>query len=125
MILKETQLKWLGEIYDDLGKIAQALLPESVTVAEDAVSAAMEKVLEAIQRGKVKANKKAIFCAYVRLSVRREAYTAGGRYEGDIRIDPAKATVSRQLRPATRRTSVVKVDIEEPFAPYDRTETVK
>ena len=118
----DQQLVWLGEIFPELIRVAQAIIPESVTTAEDLTSDAVFYTLRAIQAGRCTVMVRARFSSYCKNLVRKFARQAFSRYTGDIRIDPAKSSVSKELRPSIRQTSVRKID-QDVFDPYERWET--
>jgi hypothetical protein len=119
---KDQQLLWLGEVYPDLERIAQAIIVDSKTAAEDVTSNAVSKVMDQIEKGK-KFETKGNFFAYVRLAVRRCASEYFTKYNGDVVKDVAKSNLIKTLHPDSRRTPVYNVDIDsEDFNPYERYE---
>lgn len=122
---KTQQIEWLGELYAGFGRIAQAILPESVTLAEEAVSSAVEEIMVVITAGRNSFVTRVKFAAFCRLIVRRRSYDGYTKYEGDIRRDPAKSRVSNAFRPDRRRTAPHDTGDGEDFHPYERWETVE
>jgi hypothetical protein len=122
VIEKEQQLLWLEEIYPSLEKIAQAIIVDSRTAAEDVTSNAVAKVLIQIEKGKTFESKGKFF-AYVKLAVRRcssEYYT---KYKGDVVRDVAKSNLIKEMRPSIRRTPVYNIDVDaDDFNPFERYE---
>jgi hypothetical protein len=122
--MKDQQLQWLTEIYPELGRIAQAIIQDSVTGAEDAVSNAVTEVLIKIKDGRCRAVTKAAFALYCRKHVRTYSIHYFTRYIGDVLEDHGKSNAIAKMRPNTRRTPAVKPeqDIDD-FNPYERWET--
>jgi len=117
---REQQRKWLEEAYPALGKIAQAIIVDSVTASDDIVSNAVSDVLSQIQKGKTFETKGKFF-AYLRLAVRRAATKYFTGYVGDVPKDHGKLNITRELRPDRTHTPVH----EEDSNPYHRWETVE
>lgn len=121
--MKDQQLQWLAEIYPELERVAQAIIQDSVTGAEDAVSNAVAQILETIVRGKHEFASKGRFAAYARKLVRGHASKYFTRYAGDIAIDPNKSHLISSLRSDRRQTGARPT---EPDAgdhnPYERWE---
>jgi hypothetical protein len=125
MTKKQEQLGWLGELFPTFGKIAQAIVANSVTVSEDAVSNAMEIVMKSVKRGNT-AQTKGHFAAYCRKVVRGCAMKSYFTYGGDVVIDHAARNAEWYARPDTRHTSVPNSDaFDEEFDPFMRTETLE
>lgn len=123
-LLKNQQIEWLSEVYPSLIKVAQAIIPESVTVAEDLTSDSVVVTLRAIQEGRCSISTKGRFFSYCKNLVRRKARNAYTRYTGDIRSHSAKGCLARTMRPDIRRTAPYSVE-EEEANPYERTETME
>jgi hypothetical protein len=122
--LKNQQLRWLEEAYPALIRVAQAIILESVTIAEDITSDAVMSTLNAIRGGRCSISAKSRFVSYCKRLVRLKSRNAFTRYDGDIKRDVAKAYVARQLRPDVRQTAVLKAE-DDAFNPYERVETVE
>ena len=104
-VIKTQQIQWLNDLYPDFGKVAQAIIVESVTVAEEAVSNAIEIVLKSIETGNT-AKTKAQFAAYCRTVVRGCAMKTYSTYTGDVRSDAAAHRAAWIMRPDRRHTAV-------------------
>lgn len=123
-LLINQQLEWLSEVYPALIKVAQAIIPESVTAAEDLTSDSVVVTLRAIQEERCSISTKGRFASYCKNLVRKFAKQAYTRYTGDIKSHAAKGRLSRETRPDIRRTAPHSVE-DEAFNPYERTETME
>jgi len=122
---KAQQLLWLEEIYPSLEKIAQAIIVDSVTAAEDVTSNAVTKVLTQIEKGKTFESKDKFF-AYVKVAVRHCASEYYTKYKGDVVRDVAKSNLMREMRPDRRITPAYNIDVDSnEFNPFERAETVE
>ena len=118
------QVEWLKEEYSRLIRVAQAIIPESVTAAEDLTSDSVLVILRAIREGRCYISVRSRFVSYCKNLVRLKARNAYTRYTGDIKNHAAKGRLANYLRPDIRRIAPHKVE-DEMDTPYERTETVE
>lgn len=122
--LQDQQIQWLSELYPIFKFVALAIIKGSMTVAEDAVSNAMQIVLNSIQNGNT-AHNKTEFAGYCRTVVRGCSKKTYSTHEGDVKADPAVHNASWVMRPDRHQTEVPKGDFDEDYDPYTRNETIE
>jgi hypothetical protein len=122
---QQQQMDWLEEMFPAFEKIAQAIIVDSVTVSEEAVSNAMEIVLKSIERGN-NARNRGQFAAYCRVIVRGCAMKTYSKYDGDVVVDRAARRAAWASRPDQRHTTVPNLDsFDGEHDPYIRRETLE
>lgn len=126
MTVKDQQVRWLEEIYPTFERVAQAIIVESVTLAEEAVSSATEQIMITINANHCRARTLGQFAAWCRRLIRGHAMKTYRKYEGDVRIDVGRRHVAAYMRPDRRQTSVLAGDEGDPERdPYTRWETIQ
>jgi len=121
---KDQQIQWLSELYHTFKFVALAIIVDSVTVSEDAVSNAVEQMLREISAGKCRAITLGQFSAWSRKIVRGCSKRTYKTHSGDVRIDHGAKNAAWVMRPDRRRTSIPKDPLDPDFDPYVRGETV-
>lgn len=122
---KDLQRQWLSDLYPTFERVAQAIIVDSVTVAEEAVSNALEIVLKSVEKGNTAGNKTE-FAGYCRKVVRGCAMKTYSTYEGDVRSDAAVHRATFVMRPDRRRTSIPDLgSFDGDYDHYTRAETIE
>jgi hypothetical protein len=118
------QIEWLGELYPSLVRVAQAIIPDSATTAEDLTSDAVYYTLRAVSSGRCTIITRGRFSSYCKNMVRKFSKQAYTRYHGDVKVDRGRSNVISKMRPDRKRSIPHKPDGES-HNPYERWETVE